>query len=80
MELPVDYNKAHFPRGLNGDFVGVDADALRAKFAGEKGVFENTEKRDIARAAAQIAKIWMCLHRGAVSLVVSLLMLVPGLG
>eukprot|EP00759_Apiculatamorpha_spiralis_P003372 PhF_6_TR11583/c0_g1_i1/m.18734 len=54
-EEPVAYNKAHFPEGLNGNFLNLSVEELRSKFMGANGLFES-EKRDIARCADAIVE------------------------
>ena len=45
----VDYNKEHYPNGLNHDFVDFTEEDLYERFGKEKGgMFEDTELRDIA--------------------------------
>ena len=46
----VDYNKDHYPNGLNHDFVDFTEEDLYERFGKEKGgMFEDAELRDIAR-------------------------------
>eukprot|EP00760_Papus_ankaliazontas_P013316 PhM_4_TR15690/c2_g1_i1/m.54435 len=47
MSTPVEYNKEHYPNGLNAMFLGKTVDELKEKFTGASGLFES-EKRDIA--------------------------------
>jgi SAM-dependent methyltransferase len=44
----VNFDPAHYPKGLNANFLDGPTEDILGKYAGEQGRFENPEKRDIA--------------------------------
>jgi hypothetical protein len=54
-EAPVEFNKDHYPNGLNSDFIDPSLEEVKEKFAGTAGEgggrFEDPESRDIAAHA-----------------------------
>lgn len=54
-ESPVNYNKEHFPEGLNKNFSGAKEE-LKAKFAGSSGIFES-ESRELFAQRHAIASL-----------------------
>mmetsp|Transcript_26625 Transcript_26625/g.54518 ORF Transcript_26625/g.54518 Transcript_26625/m.54518 type:complete len:181 (+) Transcript_26625:17-559(+) len=62
-EEAVVFDTTHYKNGINGDFMATEAnsaEAIIANFAGPNGgagKFEDTEKRDIARAVPAISNL-----------------------
>eukprot|EP00122_Pirum_gemmata_P018283 Pgem_evm1s17126 len=50
----VQYNKDHYPDGLNNNFETWDKEKLAGAFAEKGGKFEDPELRDIARNFSMI--------------------------
>lgn len=54
------FDKEHYPKGVNADFFrdeSEDGSDVIEKFGGEKGLFEDTERRDIAAAVPDVVKM-----------------------
>jgi hypothetical protein len=54
-EKPAVFNTAHFPKGVNANFLDTDPQSCAAKFAGPNGLFE-CESRQIKKHAPDIVK------------------------
>ena len=53
-ETPVKFNTTHYPDGVNSKFMTGDRQKCCDTFCGPKGLFEDTEHREIAKYAPQI--------------------------
>lgn len=53
-EPSVNYNKSHFPEGLNANFLNETEEMCCMKYSGKDGLFENVEQREIAKYAKEI--------------------------
>lgn len=53
-EDPVEYNKSHYPSGLNAIFLSDDVKSYEKTFAGDEGLLENPQDREIVKYANNI--------------------------
>jgi hypothetical protein len=56
-EVPPVFDAAHYPQGINYNFLQDDVDKVIATYAGETGKFENPELRDIAAAMPELIEL-----------------------
>jgi hypothetical protein len=56
-EEPAKFSKNHYPDGVNSKFMTGDKHTCYATFVGPKGIFEDTEQREIAQCADSITSV-----------------------